>query len=346
MDDIQTQTIDNEPELETEEVETEVEEKPTLRDAVTKAYEAQVDKDLDKVIGDEPEAQPAPKVPEAPKVQAKVPISWSKEDKEDFLTLKPEVQNRILEKESKRDKIFNQFLERQAAFEKAYPGLDDIVKPYRDQWARAGVAPTQVFNQFLEWQKYLDRDSKAALRELAASYGHAPKDLEEDATERPGRDPAYTAIQKELHELKSSITNQQQQSQQGFTSQINSAIESFATQVDAQGQAVRPHFDRLYSEGRLAPIVGRLQNENPKANFNDMLQQAYDEASWAHPEIRSQMIQAEDAKRNEGEREKAQRARRAASSVSGGPGISAPQGQRKPLRQTLSDKYDELMNGI
>jgi hypothetical protein len=60
-------------------------------------------------------------------------------------------------------------------------------------------------------------------------------------------------------------------------------IDGFADEKSKDGRPLRPHFDAVL------PILIDFFKANPQRN----LAEAYDAACWAHPEVRKQLLQAE-----------------------------------------------------
>jgi hypothetical protein len=96
-----------------------------------------------------------------------------------------------------------------------------------------------------------------------------------------------------------------QMQEQQQTQQTESAIARFQTETDAHGQPLRPYFADV--EREMTALIPHLKSEMPGATPVELLQRAYDSATWAHPEIRQllqqkQMSELEATRRTENQR--------------------------------------------
>jgi hypothetical protein len=125
---------------------------------------------------------------------------------------------------------------------------------------------------------------------------------------------------------------------------IGNEIEVFRTTVDKDGKTLlHPHFDEVERDMSLLAQIARARGEKKT------LSQLYEDAVWANPSVRAKKLAAEQsaqqAKAQDEARAKAAKARKAGSSVTGGPNSGqAPKpqaGQEQSLRAALDAAYDE-----
>jgi uncharacterized protein YhaN len=140
------------------------------------------------------------------------------------------------------------------------------------------------------------------------------------------------ALRGELHQMRQAADQQVQAETMRVTKW---GIDSFADEKDAQGNLKHPHFDAVL------PQLVELYRANPERD----LQQAYDMAIWAVPEVREKLLQAQRATVDQ--QQQNQRARQAVRSNVRG--ITSPvskpqpnQGEAGGLRATIEATADEL----
>jgi len=133
-------------------------------------------------------------------------------------------------------------------------------------------------------------------------------------------DQTVHQLQNELQQLKQYIQSQQVNTEQQEQAQIHSTIDSFASKPEnIYFHDVKPAMAALLKEGQAKD-----------------LQEAYDMACWARPDIRPLMLQSQQKQTAENVREKANKARNAAVSVTGSP-VSSTGNSSQPA-STLADE--------
>lgn len=114
------------------------------------------------------------------------------------------------------------------------------------------------------------------------------------------------------------LAQQQQQDaerQQRDSAERDAIATQFMNEADASGQPLRPYLGDVINQ--MAALVPMIRSENPSLNHKQVLEQAYDRATWANPEIRAllqtQQQQQSDAQRKAANTAAVAGARRAAS---------------------------------
>lgn len=240
---------------------------------------------------------------DAPK--SKAPQSWSAAERAHWEKLPPEVQSVIARREEEAHRGITQ-LGQDAAFGKK---INEVVSPYLPMIRAEGGNPVAAVQDLLQTAYVLrtaSPEQKVGLfRQLAGQFG---VDLNIAAQAAPQVDPQVAALQRELNSVKGYLHNTEQQQHQQVQVQAQSIIDSFA--ADPKNE--------FYAQA--APMMGSLL---VNGQARDM-QEAYDMACHAIPDIRSTILsrqQAEaDAKRVTDAKAKADAKRRAAGSINGSPG--------------------------
>jgi hypothetical protein len=281
-----------------------------------------------------PEAQPAAPETETPAVPAvEAPQHWAAADKERFAKLPPDGQQFLLD--------------RHKAMEGDYTRRMQEIAPLRktaEQWtpylAQIGATPEQAF-QALIGAEYTLRNGtpdqkQAALRQLAQDYQipltqAAPQPATDEYV-----DPQVAALNQKLAQLEawknsSEQAEQQRQRQQmeQRQSELHSTIAAFTAEKTEAGAPAHPHYEAVRET--MAALIGGGQASDLKT--------AYDMAVWARPDLRQQLLTAQQeaaAKKSAEEaKARAQKAGTAAASVSGKPVGATPMGPANSVREEL-----------
>lgn len=138
-----------------------------------------------------------------------------------------------------------------------------------------------------------------------------------------GEQPAQAPdpVMQRVGQLETMLQNFVQQQQQGTQAQTMTEIERFAS------DPAHPYFNDVRADMGVLIQAGRAKD----------LQQAYDMAVWAHPEIRTSLIEAQVTQRTTQQSQTAQQAQAAAVSISGSPAGAkiATEEPDETLEQTL-----------
>lgn len=258
-------------------------------------------------------ADPAAPVldPNAPVLaaQVNVPQGLSAQDAEAFSKLPAELQQHVARTMDS--------LNEQATRYAGLGQLEQLIAPRRQNWALNGMTEAQAVNQLFALSDFASTKPAEFIQYFAQQNGI---DLEEVVFGAEPVDPQTSAMQRELQELRqqvSGMTTQQQQS--AHTAVINEVV-AFAEEKDAQGQPLRPYFNDLGDA--IMPFIQAVQQQQPGWSRSQILQEAYDRASWGTPTVRAKIQASAEAAREttriREQQEAAQRARKAGTSVATG----------------------------
>ena len=308
---------------------------------------------------------PKPKVSEAsaavpdPAAQARsnqAPEHWSAEDKATFSKLPEAGQAFLLKRHGEMEAEFTRRAQASAGAVQFTQSLAPVFTDRRVQASlqQMGINPTQAVQ---EW---------AGFHVRAMSPNQQDRfNLLVDLTERMGLDPAriFSALNKsplpeglaeaelkdpavkffadrlgqttgELNALRSEIQQrwaaENQARAQAGEQHARANIDQFADEVGADGKPLRPHFNTVL------PIVLDLFKANPQRS----LAEAYDAACWSHPEVRKQLLAAEQQRQQSRyDVEKAKIAQRGNTRGLTSPAVKPP-GNDGPTRGTLRDTIE------
>jgi hypothetical protein len=257
-------------------------------------------------------AAPVPEQPSNPApVTRKPPQSWKQELKTHFDTLPPEVQEEII----RRETDYNKGIQRHAESAK----YAETIKPVFDKWQpylnQIQVTPDKAFDALIQAEYTLRTGSPAqkqqAFNKLAADYGI---DLGQQQTTENLLDPNVQHALSRVQYLEEQIRNQQfqqqqetQRKQQAEQAALQQQIEEFSSSPN------RPHFESVRDD------MSKLL----QAGYAETLEDAYDRAVWARPDIRSTLLKDEEAKRIQEKAKIAETAKAKAASIKGNPSGAA-----------------------
>ena len=130
-------------------------------------------------------------------------------------------------------------------------------------------------------------------------------------------------------------TEQQAREEMGLRS-ARSGIDGFADEKSSDGRALHPHFDTVL------PLIIDLFKANPQRE----LAEAYDAACWAHPEVRKQMLAAEQHRARS--QQDVARARNAVRGNTRGltTPVARPNGADGPSKGTMRDAIESAADEI
>lgn len=312
-----------EPETETETVSEPVVETGTQSDFDMEAATADISSDLfgqgeeenaaatdkepiegEAVSGDITEAPPPqeekPVEENSAEVQAVgAPKTWNKEELATWATLPKETQDALAPILARREEDFLNGITQYKSAADLGIRYSQVVEPYAPILAAENIDPIQLFQSFAANHYLLSRgtpDQKIALAAtMLENYNIPLAQLLEYIAEGPAPvDPKYAALEKEINELKGKVTTRETAETDHIRQRLSTEIEQFAN------DPAHSHFNELAND------IQKLFNAGLAAN----LQEAYDKALWARPDLRQQELdrltaeklaaeKAEEAKRRE-----------------------------------------------
>jgi hypothetical protein len=246
-----------------------------------------------------------------PEVDA-APSSWKDGVKTKWATLDAEVKAEIM----RRERDISIGMQRAAETRKFGDSMYQEVAPYMELLKSEGATPQDAVRILLETAHTLRHGSpetkKALMLSMMEQYG---------IDFRQPFNPEVARLQWEVDSRRHN--DARTQAQQGVSQEFaaQSEIEQFAAQPGHEHlDALRPHMAALLQSGAAADLAS-----------------AYDQAAWANPQVRAQLIQKQDMEKQAA----LSKNRNAASSVRGSPGGVATSGISNPsnLRATIEEAF-------
>ena len=271
--------------------------------------------------GNDPSAEPAEQ-PLSP------PDRWSAEWKTQFASLPREAQQVLLERETEYNKGFTQTSQEAAALRKQYEPLEQVLGPRRQNWQMQGMNETQAVGQLLAISDYADKDPAGFIQWFAQQRGinlsgQTGQQPEGQPPTEQAQTPGPDYVRQEIQAFKQSLEAEKVQQE---INTFKEGKEHFDT--------VRPHMSALMQSGAATS-----------------LQDAYDQAVWANPTVREQILATKqteaEAKRKS---DAAAAAAKAKKSSSANVTSRSPMNSAAPaalsIRDTMERKYDQLHGSV
>lgn len=256
---------------------------------------------------------------------SKAPGSWPNEMKAKFGTLPPEVQDYITRREADVSRSINAFSQKA----KAYDSISQVLQPYEGLIRADGLEPTGVINGLMSTYYALrngaPQQKAAAVAQLINQFGVNLELLGEDGTagNSAAADPQLYAKVSQLEQM---LMTRQQADEQAQQAQVEATIEQF--------KATAPHFETVKVQ------MGALLEKGLAKDLQD----AYDQACWASPEVRATLLQQQEAKRREEALRIAEGAKKAAAVNVTRRGIQPPAKPQGSMEDTMRETFRRLQN--
>lgn len=260
-----------------------------------------------------PEGEGAPDVgaaPATPAAQAvKAPDGWTAEMKAEFAALPPKVQAEISRRESELTRKISSADDERTFGRK----IKEAAQPYEAVIASEGSTVDAAFKSFLNYNYVMRQGTPQQKVQAILNVARIFNVPLQQALQQPQQGnvyqhPAIESLEQRLNRME----------QAGQTAEQNRKLQEDAeNQAEIDRFAADPshsHFDTVKAHMGALLSVGVAKS----------LQDAYDQACYAHPDIRSALTTAQAAAAQREQIAKAEAAKKAAGSVTGGPGGARP----------------------
>jgi oligoendopeptidase F len=129
-----------------------------------------------------------------------------------------------------------------ADIKRQFDAVRDALTPYEQEFAQSGLDYAGAVRQLASWHNALKSGGKAAVLQLASSYG-----IDLDADDEYV-DPAMRQTQAQLAEIKAQLARNTAEAQQARRAELAAEIKNFQTATDSEGKILHPHFDALETD--------------------------------------------------------------------------------------------------
>lgn len=259
------------------------------------------------------------------------PAGWTADAKAEWPNLSAAVKAAALKREAEIANGGKQWSEEKRRYEA-------VLEPIAQASRTRGLPVEQGIQLLVAAQNALDRDPVSGIKRIAATYG---VDLATLAGQAPaeGREAPQPdismlvrqAVAPMLAPLQDRFAREEAQRQQMTVDLVT----QFATSPGHE------HFDAVQDE--LMALIPQIKAVNPTWTREKVLQDAYDRAVYANPTTRSAVLaaskQADEAQRQAEAKARAEKARRASSSVIGAPSGSPSTQAKDSLRAEIEAAF-------
>lgn len=249
--------------------------------------------------------------------------TWYKDEYGDWGKLPENFRNALRDQE----KAYAQGIAQHSIAAKAWEPVNKLIEPHLHEMRAAGVEPQQYVAQLINADKYLRQDPVAALNWLAQQYtgGMDIYTLAQWMYENNQQPAQPDPVKQELERLRTQVQYLSDLPQQQMRQAVQDQIADWSKD--------KPDF------AAVKPYMAAIAKQNPQAS----LDQLYEEARWAHPEIRERILQEREDKRRA---ELAGKRQAGAQSPRGIPQPNAaprqPKNKSWDIEADLNETFDEL----
>lgn len=226
-------------------------------------------------------------------------------------------------------------------FATEFGGTDRALGSILQTWQYARQKPDHFAAQFI--QGFSGGQPLDFLRKVSQHLGVDPRLLSGgDHGGNGGQQPGSGQLELEAHPVIAELRQQLQQATGQLQQLAQQPVIAQNAQIDSEIQAFQadpahPYFNDV------KPLMAALMG-TPGGPAT--LKEAYEQACYANPRIRSEMMAADQANRDRERQQAVRKAQGAAVQVNGAPGVARPAAsQTKSLTEALSRNYDEMMGG-
>jgi len=303
----------------------------------SEAEEPPAEEPAEESTGDEPQAEPEA-VEEAPQA----PASWKAEYKEVFSALPKEARDYILQREEEMDSGVTQLKTTMDDKAKVADEFQQIVTPYIPYLQSKGDTPLVAFQGALNMVHTLEHGTPQQKADIITGLSQlAAVDINTLTEAQEYADPQTTALQGEVSDLRAMMQRDQNDRQQAAFASVEGEINAFASEKDANGQLLRPHYEAVVKD--MEGIIVQIRATDPNKPNKEVLELAYDRAVWGNTETRQALLDNEKKAVSESNtqavKKKAADAANASSSVTGSPSGESPAGPKPSLREEIAAQF-------
>lgn len=267
---------------------------------------------------------------EPDEVPIEPPQHWAEEDKQVFRDAPQEAQEFLLRRHRDMEADYTRKSQEVAEVRKA-------LEPIKQSLELNGMSEGDYITRLRAADQYLSNSPQEAIQWLANSYGVDLSQFgqSQESEDDEFKDPYVQQLERKVQELEGKFQSREQQEQQASQQQLQQQVNEFANATDEQGSPKHPHFEAVKTH------MGALMQSGAAGT----LEEAYDQAVWARPDLREQLLESQkrEAAQQEEQRrkEKAQKAKKATTPASSGTTTEAPEAPAD-LRSDLERQFDKL----
>jgi hypothetical protein len=259
------------------------------------------------------------------------PVSWSDADKEVFDALPPEVREIISERESQRDKGFQEKAQELAEIRKQFEPLQGVM-------AQRGVGMDWIA-ELIRLSDFAGAQPQAFLEHFAQQHGLSLQNTQ-SGDSLDVDDPYLEEIHKIKSQTQAALSEIRAQQQASQLAGHQATVDAFRAETDSAGNLAHPHFERV-EDMMVKLITGGIAAD---------LRSAYQQSLQLVPAVASEIAAANQQRTEVDELSKARaaadRAKRAkAKLLRSAPGPAPTEKLSSMSQEQLMAKVYDEMNG-
>jgi hypothetical protein len=240
-----------------------------------------------------------------------------------------------------------------------YDSLVAVTEPFMAELQAHGLSRADGIQRLVNAHSALQRDPVNALAWLVDSYGSGGRISPDQAGVLIERIAAVSGLARVNPDVFSSDmvarrvavamenyrAQEQAQRQQAAAQAVPGEVERFASTRGADGQSAYPHFQAVRTQ------MGALMLAAAQSGQAMTLAEAYDQAVWAHPQLRAGLTKAEQTRAaqqaDEARKASVQRARAASTprTASTAPASAEDDGEGLSVREIVTREFAKRANG-
>jgi len=238
---------------------------------------------------------------------ANAPKEWTAKSKDSWSGIDKDIRREILKREGENNNAFelNQDKIRYA------DSIEKMVAPYMATIRANNVSPEKAIESMLDSYHRLSTASPAEksnlLLQTAINMGADMSFFQNNQAQQAQPAQQYYEDPR-VTQLINDRDSEKQKAEERLNSQNEKIAMEFLNEKDSKGVLKFPYAENVW--GRLIGDLGYLRTSNPELSTRELLERAYESASWSDPETR-QLLQSQNSIAESEEREKLAKAKKA-----------------------------------
>lgn len=214
------------------------------------------------------------------------PASWRNDEKAMWKDVPLPVRAAIARRERENVVALNEANQKLATIQKEGGEVDRVLAPYTKTWSERGIRTAEAVAQTMARASYAYQNPRKFIEEFAQENGIDLTALNEGDT-HTYQDPELKQALDRVNALEHKINQSTQSQAEASRAENARLVNSFADEVDANGERLRPNFDKV--QGLMLPLVQQIKAQTPHEAPQVVLQKAYEMACRAHPDVWQEM---------------------------------------------------------
>lgn len=259
------------------------------------------------------------------------PGQWTKEAREIFATLDPDVQEVILAETKRGERLITRKSQELSDTAKRWEKFQEVMNPYRAEFTSGGLDEVGAVTNLLRIHDALKTNPAQAVAWLAQTYGAELPTAQADDDQDEYTSPSESALKKEFQRLQQQVASLQSTQQQAHATTVGQMVNNFTAAKTDSGELLHPYANEVMDD------MAKLIRAGLAENLEDAYAQALVLPKNAELTKQQQQEAAEQRKREEVLKRKraAAEARKKAKASGASGGTSAAQRGRMSPREAV-----------